>query len=376
MTEHRISAVYRVRSSADSIDARARTIATEQSVEMPLEAIDDPVVLAEIVGRVEAIEDRGGGLFDVTIGLVAETVGGDAGQLFNMLFGNTSLQADVALVGADIPARVAAWFGGPKHGISGLRARAEAGRRALTCSALKPQGLSSAALAVLAGRLAAGGLDFIKDDHGLADQEYAPFARRVPACAASVRRATESTGRPTHYVPSLSGSLVDMRAQMAVAREAGLDTVMLAPLVAGPANFQALVRENPDFAFLAHPSLGGAARIAPELLIGTLLPLLGADAVIFPHHGGRFGYSEATCRRLAESARHPAHGQAPSLPVPAGGISLDRVPEILDFYGPDAMLLVGGSLLLARERIAEATASFTGAVAGHFYRAEPHEHRR
>ena len=59
---------------------------------------------------------------------------------------------------------------------------------------------------------------------------------------------------------------------------------MLAPMVAGFATMQALVAEFPDMAFFAHPSLGGAARIAPPLLIGMLFRLIGADAVIFPNY--------------------------------------------------------------------------------------------
>ena len=53
---------------------------------------------------------------------------------------------------------------------------------------------------------------------------------------------------------------------------------------------------------MAHPTMAGAARIAPPLLIGKLFRLFGADAVIFPNHGGRFGYSPETCRRLAQAA--------------------------------------------------------------------------
>jgi ribulose-bisphosphate carboxylase large chain len=161
-----------------------------------------------------------------------------------------------------------------------------------------------------------------------------------------------------------------MRRQIGQAREAGLDAAMLAPMIAGPAAMQILVRENPDFTFFAHPALGGAARIAPELLIGKLFRLLGADAVIFPTYGGRFGYSEQTCRMLAGNARTAWLGLKPSLPVPAGGMSLERVAEILDFYGPVTMLLIGGSLLSARERLTEATAAFTRAVAGHVYRQD------
>jgi ribulose-bisphosphate carboxylase large chain len=50
--------------------------------------------------------------------------------------------------------------------------------------------------------------------------------------------------------------------------------------------------------------------------------------------------------------------------VPAGGMTLARVPEMLDFYGPDVMLLIGGSLLAGGER---AAGDFTAAVASHTY---------
>ena len=44
-----------------------------------------------------------------------------------------------------------------------------------------------------------------------------------------------------------------------------------------------------------------------------------------------------------------------------------RVPEKLDFYGRDTMLLIGGNLLLARERLTAETGIFTRAVADHVY---------
>jgi len=303
--------------------------------------------------------------------LAAETVGTDAGQLLNMLFGNTSLHEDVTLHDVELPAALAAGFGGPNLGVAGMRARVGAPMgaesRALTCAAIKPQGAPVALLAGLAGAFAMGGIDWIKDDHGMADQAHGRFAHRVAACAAAVRVAAQRTGHATRYAPSLSGTLADMRRQIGQARECGIDSAVVAPMVAGFSTFHALVRENPDFAFLAHPSMGGAARIAPPALIGKLFRLLGADAVIFPNHGGRFGYSPATCAELAGAARGDWHGLRPSVPTPAGGMTLARVGEILDFYGPQTMVLIGGSLLEARERLAEEAAAFTRAVASHRY---------
>ncbi len=346
MTE-RFAVTYHVRSDAASIEARAQGIAVEQSVEMPLAGIDEPAVLSDIVGRVECIDDLGLGTFAVRIDLALATVGDDPGQFLNMLFGNTSLHDDVILRDVDLPDKFQPRVGGTPE----LRRRLGVARRAFTGSALKPQGLSPERLAALAERFAQGGLDFIKDDHGLADQAYSPFAVRVPLIAKAV-------GQRSRYIPSLTGDLEQMRARVGIALDCGLDCMMVAPMIAGFSAVWALTRAFPEVIFFAHPSMGGAARIAPELLIGKLFPALGCGAVIFPTYGGRFGYSPATCRDLAINAR-------PALAVPAGGITLNRVPELLDFYGPDTMLLIGGNLLLARDRIAEESAAFARAVAQH-----------
>lgn len=362
----RFSVTYLVRSDAASIEARARGIAVEQSVEMPLEAITDETVLAEIVGRVEDIADLGDGRFAVRIALAAATVGTDAGQFLNMLFGNTSLQEDVWLHDVDIPDGLRQAFGGPRHGIAELRRKLHLHERAFAGSALKPQGLPPAGLATIAERFARGGMDFVKDDHGLADQRYSPFADRIRAVAAGIARGVRSTGHPTRYIPSLTGNLDQLRAQATLARAEGLDSVMVAPMVAGVPAVQALVRDFPDLAFFFHPSMGGL-RVSPELLVGKLFRLLGGDAVIFPNYGGRFGYSTQTCQALADNARREEHGLRPALPVPAGGMTLARTAEILDFYGPDTMLLIGGNLLLAREHIAAEAETFVRAVADHRY---------
>jgi ribulose-bisphosphate carboxylase large chain len=357
-----LSAVYHMRCDARTIEARAKAIAVEQSVEMPVEAIDDDFVLGEILGQVEAITELESGLFEVRIALNAETVG-DAGQLLNMLFGNSSLHADVVLQDFVLPSDLEASFGGPRHGLAGLRARVGAGKRALTCSALKPQGLPLPRLGELARRFAEGGVDYIKDDHGFADQAYAPFAERV----ATVVKALAASGARTVYIPSLCGDLDTMRRQVAIAADLGISAAMVAPMVAGVANFHRLVHDHPGFAFFAHPSLAGAARIAPAPLFGKVFRALGADALVFPNYGGRFGYTKQTCALIARYACEPRNDLAAAMPVPAGGLTRDRVPELLDFYGADVMLLIGGALLATREKLSEAAAAFVAAVEAHPY---------
>jgi ribulose-bisphosphate carboxylase large chain len=361
----RLQATYLVRCDARAIEERARAIAVEQSVEMPVSAIADDFVRSQIVGRVEVITEKDQ-LFEVRISLSAETVGDDPGQLINMLFGNTSLHEDVVLSDVSLPKELIENFGGPRHGLHELRRRVGAPARALTCSPLKPQGLPPAQLGELAKDFARAGIDYIKDDHGLADQAYSPFARRLEAVTLALD-SVQRQSRTTRYVPSLSGDLDTMRAQIAMAKDAGVDTVMVAPMIAGLANFHRLVRENPTVAFVAHPTMAGAGRISPPLLLGKLFRILGADAVIFPNYGGRFGYSPDTCRALAHAALDRRDGLRPAVPVPAGGMTTDRVVEMLDFYGADVMLLIGGALLEAREHLREATSAFVTEVHRYAY---------
>jgi ribulose-bisphosphate carboxylase large chain len=60
--------------------------------------------------------------------------------------------------------------------------------------------------------------------------------------------------------------------------------------------------------------------------------------------------------------RGPLHGMPPAMPVPAGGMTVERVPELASCYGRDAMLLIGGSLLVADDVLAR-TRAFVAAVA-------------
>ncbi len=363
----KLIASYRIRAHASDIVDRAAAIAVEQSVEMPVAAILDQTVLMQIVGRVDGISDCGDGTFDARVALNVETTGFEAGQLLNVLFGNSSIHDDVMLQDIELPSELISRFTGPRHGPDGLRARVRAPRRALTCSALKPQGMSAAQFADLASRLALGGLDYIKDDHGLADQATAPFSARVPAVAAAVEKAARHTDKPTRYLPNVSGNLDTLRLQVRIARDHGLDTLLIAPMIVGLASFQTLVRENADMAFVAHPAMAGASRIAPAALYGKMFRLIGADAVIFPNAGGRFGYSQATCHSIATTALQEWRGVKPSLPVPAGGMKLAALPAILETYGADAMLLIGGDLLASGDAMMLQSQAFQAAVETHKY---------
>ena len=359
----RINAVYRLRAPAGEAGHRAQQLALEQSIEMLASSVTDRHVLDTMVARVGEVAADGNGAHTARLELSADSVGEDAGQLMNMLFGNSSLQPDVELIDIELPAALARVWGGPNHGIDGMRRHTGAFERPLTCTALKPIGLPVDALAHMCSAFTEAGIDVIKDDHGWANQRSAPFANRVRACQQAVTavNAQRTRGR-TLYAPSLHGHFNDMRSQIELARGEGVQIVLIAPMVCGVATLVALKREFEDMMFIAHPALGGL-RISPQALFGKLFRLFGADAVIFPNHGGRFSFPRDICVAIAKHNTQPWHGLRPAVPTPAGGMSVERAAEMVAEYGRDSMLLIGGALLAAREQLATRSAEFVDAVA-------------
>ena len=326
---------------------KAELIAFEQTVELP-RALLEPALAQRMAGWVEAVQPIGPRRALVELSFSLEAVGDDLPQCLNLLFGNISLKPGIRIVGLDWPAGLLAGLGGPGHGITGLRTLTGVHGRALLCTALKPMGLSAAQLAQRCEAFARGGIDIIKDDHGLADQPSAPFAERLARCQEAVTRANAASGGRSLYFPNVTAPAAQLPGRLAAARAAGCRGVLISPWLVGLDTLR-LIRDQYGLAMLAHPALTGSlfgrsAGMAPELVLGDLFRLAGADAVIYPNAGGRFDFSAATCARINQHLRRPLGSLRASLPAPAGGMDVASAGHWLRRYGPDTLLLIGGSL--------------------------------
>ena len=366
MPQEPIEVVYRVRAAKADIDARVEALLLEQTVELPRSALRTAFVRENLVGRVVAIEQVGEAEHLVTLAQPRVAAADDPAQLLNVLFGNCSLQPEIGLEDVRLPAALAGVLGGPRFGIAGLRRLLGIHGRAITASVLKPIGLSVKETASLCATLALSGLDIVKDDHGLADHSFSPFAERVAACLAATRDAEQRTGRRTLYVPNLIGPPATVVRQARQAKDLGAGAVMVSPMLVGLPLLNQLAGEI-GMPVIAHPAFGGSPRISPVALLGRLFPLFGADAVIYPNFGGRFSYSRGSCAEIAGALRSPGAGIAPAFPVPAGGMTIEGMPAVLDFYGPDVVLLIGGSLLDSPDEAAllSRSSQFVAAVHSH-----------
>ena len=350
--DDRIRVTYRL-TAQDRIAARdrARAVAVEQTVEFPAELIEDPGIRDDVIGRPEFLAPAGPGAWEAVISYTTETAGRCLPQLLNLVFGNVSLQPGIRVQRLELPDAASVRFRGPRFGVEGLRFLYGAPSRPLLATALKPMGLSPVELADLAYRFALGGVDLIKDDHGLADQPFCAFESRVRACAAAVARANKETGGDSRYVANLVGPAETLRAQARFASRVGAGGLLVAPGLVGWDAMRALAEDDTiGLPILFHPALLGGLTVSPdsgiahEVLYGTLARLAGADVVIFPNHGGRFSFSMGDCRRITRGCAAPMAGHRTAFPAPAGGMSLDRVAELREFYGDDVVLLIGGDL--------------------------------
>ncbi len=347
----RLVVTYRLACPHGEAQRRAKEICIEQTVEFPADLVSDPDIREQIFGRVEDVRKAGDGIHEADISYAVEAAGAGLTQFLNLLFGNISLLPGIRLERFDLPERFLSRFSGPRFGREGLRRLLGAPDRPLLCTALKPMGLAPEALAAMAYRYATGGIDIIKDDHGLADQPFCPFEERVGRCAAEVARANEETGGRTLYAPNVTAGPHELFRRARAAKAAGAGALLVSPGLTG---FDALGELAADDAvglpIISHPSLLGSFVVSPDhgishfALFGQVNRLAGADAVIFPHAGGRFSFSSAECRGLAVGTGESLGKLQAIFPVPAGGMSLARVPELLDFYGDDVVLLIGGDL--------------------------------
>ena len=373
-TNQRFTVTYRitVRDGRD-INDYAQDIAIEQTVEVPLDCIPEEHFREGIIGEIESIEaiDDGASLYSVVISYRCDITGFTIPQLLNVLFGNISLKNNIKLVDISLPESLQEAFPGPSKGIDGIRKILGVYGRPLACTALKPMGLSSDKLAAMAEAYACGGIDLIKDDHGIADQHFSHFRERVALCHSAVEKANAKNDRKTLYFPMVSGRFDEIEGQVRYAVSHGVRGILIAPMLVGLDTVRYLSQEY-DLIVMTHPSMTGAHfhdpchGMTPALLLGTLFRLIGADISIFPNDGGRFHFTKQECADLTDALRRPAGKWNSAFPCPAGGMHLDRIGEMAEFYGMDTVMLIGGSIMQHNADLTQGTKLFMDRIRSHF----------
>jgi ribulose-bisphosphate carboxylase large chain len=330
--------------------AIADLIRVEQTIEFPFE-LALSWIQDQVVGKIEKITSSDKSNHLITISYNPDIAGGELTQLLNVLWGNASLFPGVKIVDLKLPDSILNNFKGPRFGISGLRKIFKADTRPLIATALKPMGSDAKTLAEMARTLALAGFDLIKDDHSLANQPWATWKERVTFISRAVAEANSITGANAAYIPNLNMPFDQMIDGAHTAKELGAGGLLLLPGITGFDSIRVIASDDTlSLPILGHPTMLGSLvtskyeGIAHGIVFGTLMRLAGADISIFPNIGGRFSFSEEQCLDIADKSREKLGKLNQILIAPAGGMTLEQIPEMIEMYGKDSALLIGGAL--------------------------------
>ena len=358
-SKERFSVTYRLFGNEKDARAKAEDICIEQTVEFPADEVPEGVIRDHVFGRIESFERGDQESFVAIISYAVEIAAGELTQLLNVIFGNSSIKPGIRVENLDLPESLLSRYKGPRFGRNGIRKMLNVPERPLLSTAIKPMGLSCGELADLAYQFALGGMDMIKDDHGLTDQCCSPFEERVKRCGEAVARASRETGGQSIYVANVTAPHAEVMTRARIAKDVGAGGLMIAPGLTG---FD-LMRELADddslgLPILTHPALQGSfvtgtGGMSHGVIFGLLARLAGADATIFPNFGGRFSFSREECKDIFKGTEAPMGRIKSIFPAPGGGMSLARVPEMLETYGKDLIFLIGGGLFKHGPDLAE-----------------------
>ena len=275
----------------------------------------------------------------------------DLPAILTTVFGKLSLDGKIKLLDLHFDDGLRGLFPGPRFGIEGLRQKLNVYDRPLLMSIFK--GVLGKDLNFLSEQLkqqALGGVDLVKDDEILFENELTPFEARITAGKAVLKEVKEQTGHRTLYAVNLTGRTSQLKDKARKAAELGADLLLFNVFSYGLDVLQEL-REDSEIALplMAHPAVSGALTSSPEfgfshsLLLGKLLRYAGADLSLFPSPYGTVALEKSLTLSIAvELTKEDVFKKA--FPVPSAGIHPGLVPLLIRDFGIDSVINAGGGV--------------------------------
>ncbi|MGX6442153.1 2,3-diketo-5-methylthiopentyl-1-phosphate enolase [Neobacillus sp. K501] len=305
-------------------------------------------------GRVVSIEGNTSELGEQSLIRIAYPTinfSNDLPAILTTVFGKLSLDGKIKLLDLKFEQELKSHLPGPRFGIEGLREKIGVFNRPLLMSIFK--GILGKDLSFLTEQLkqqALGGVDFVKDDEILFENELTPFEKRISAGKIVLEEVFEQTGQRTLYAVNLTGRTSQLKEKAKRAAELGADLLLFNVFSYGLDVLQELREEDEiSLPIMAHPAVSGALTsssqygLSHSLLLGKLLRYAGADLSLFPSPYGTVALEKAQALSIAkELTREDVFKRA--FPVPSAGIHPGLVSLLIRDFGVDSVINAGGGV--------------------------------
>ena len=257
----------------------------------------------------------------------------------------------IRLVDCEWPEGLATSFSGPQFGSDVRSEIFDVEDRPILATVPKPKvGLSTERHAEVGYEAWTGGVDLLKDDENLTDQDFNPFHDRLVESLAQRDRAEEETGEPKSYLINVTAGTNEMLERVDQVAAEGCEYVMVDVITTGWAAVQT-VRERCEelgLAIHAHRAMHAAFDRLPEhgvsmRVLAQIARLVGVDQL----HTGTAGLGKlANEDTVGINAwlRDDLYGLGDVLPVASGGLHPGLVPDLLDATGTNVCVQAGGGI--------------------------------
>jgi ribulose-bisphosphate carboxylase large chain len=293
-------------------------------------------------------------------GNAVQLLSGIAGNIFGMKAVRNLRLIDVAL-----PPAYLRHFRGPHFGMEGIRKMMGIEGRPLTGAVPKPKvGFSAQEHAEVGYETWMGGFDFVKDDENLTSTSFNRFEDRVKLLAKMRDRAEQETGERKSAFINITAETETMKKRAEMLADHGWNYAMIDVVVCGTAGVMTMRDYCSDLglAIHAHRAMHAAFDrnrkhgITMQFL-AKIMRLIGVSQI---HTGTAVGKLTGTKKEvtlLADVLRKRKIKAVESMlldqnwgriksafPVSSGGLHPGLVPDVLDIYGTDLVLLVSGGI--------------------------------
>ncbi|WP_026675742.1 2,3-diketo-5-methylthiopentyl-1-phosphate enolase [Alkalihalobacterium bogoriense] len=367
-----VIATYRV-DDPKNLEKKAQSIAIGLTVGS---WTDLPLVLQEQMkkhkGTVVSTSETSDGYGAIKISYPSVNYTNDLPAILTTTFGKLSLDGKIKLLDLELSEDLKSAYPGPQFGIEGIRSMLDSHERPLLMSIFK--GVIGRDLSYLQEQMkeqGLGGVDVVKDDEILFENELTPLTDRVKVCKEALRQSYEQTGKRTLYAVNITGRTFSIIDQAKRAVEAGADALLFNVFSYGLDVLQALAEEKEiHVPIMAHPAMSGAFISSPEygfspaLLLGKLLRVVGADFVLFPSPYGSVAMEKEATLGIAKNLTSADGHFKTAFPVPSAGIHPGLVPQLFADFGVDSIINAGGGIHGHPNGTAAGARAFVAAIEG------------